>query len=293
MSGQKAMDLTGQRFGRLTVLREGERRKKQRYWVCECECGNIKEVQQAHLRNGSIVSCGCKRKEYEDLTGQKFGRLTVIEEGKYDRMTGQITNRKWDLNIRYWVCQCDCGNIVEVPYTNLKNGNTRSCGCLLSETSSKKKYHRKYNLYGKKIGELKVGKYHPGTKYDPATYECTCSCGTVKNIPSYELLSGKTISCGCKGAENRLKGIKKFIKNDQVDGTRKSALKSKVHKDNKLGVKGVIWLKSRKKYQAYIGFKGKNIKLGYYNTLEEAKAARKKGEEKYHKPILEEHKDDK
>lgn len=159
MSGQKAMDLTGQRFGRLTVLREGERRKKQRYWVCECECGNIKEVQQAHLRNGSIVSCGCKRKEYEDLTGQRFGRLTVIEEGKYDRMTGQITNKKWDLNIRYWVCQCDCGNVVEVAYTNLKNGNTQSCGCLLADTNKLLKSHKIYLINRRIIMKKEIYNY--------------------------------------------------------------------------------------------------------------------------------------
>ena len=68
--GPKPTDLTGQQFGRLTVLREAPTKGKQRYWECECECGTVKEVAHGHLRNGSIVSCGCKRREYEDLTGR-------------------------------------------------------------------------------------------------------------------------------------------------------------------------------------------------------------------------------
>ena len=59
----------------------------------------------------------------KDLTGQKFGRLTVLEVvHKKPRKNGG--------NIYYWRCRCDCGNICVVTGKNLKNGNTRSCGCL-------------------------------------------------------------------------------------------------------------------------------------------------------------------
>lgn len=82
-------------------------------------------------------------------------------------------------------------------------------------------------------------------------------------------------------------GVKKHIELDRINGTRKSALKSKLHKGNTSGHKGVIWLESRKKWRAYIGYKGKQIHLGNFDSKEDAIKARKKAEEKYHKPYLE------
>lgn len=53
-----------------------------------------------------------------DLTGLRFGRLTVIE------YAGANAHRK-----KAWVCRCDCGNVLTVAGASLKNGNTKSCGC--------------------------------------------------------------------------------------------------------------------------------------------------------------------
>ena len=57
------IDLTGQRFGRLTVIRRDESRKKAAYWLCRCDCGKEKVVQGCHLRSGATVSCGCLHME--------------------------------------------------------------------------------------------------------------------------------------------------------------------------------------------------------------------------------------
>ena len=57
--GRKLIDLTGQKFNRWRVIERVENRGKKPYWLCECECGNIKEVRGAHLRNGTHKSCGC------------------------------------------------------------------------------------------------------------------------------------------------------------------------------------------------------------------------------------------
>lgn len=58
-------DLTGQKFGRLTVLRMSEKRTASRggICICQCECGTIKEIPSLHLKNGAVVSCGCYQKE--------------------------------------------------------------------------------------------------------------------------------------------------------------------------------------------------------------------------------------
>jgi hypothetical protein len=64
--------------------------------------------------------------EYENLTGQKFGRLTAIRPVR--RHNGHID----------WLCKCSCpdGKIKEVLDSNLKSGNTQSCGCLHRERDS-------------------------------------------------------------------------------------------------------------------------------------------------------------
>ena len=60
----KFIDLTGQKFGRLTATKpDGYDKCGNRYWLCECECGNVKRVAAHHLKAGAISSCGCLRSE--------------------------------------------------------------------------------------------------------------------------------------------------------------------------------------------------------------------------------------
>ena len=60
---KKLKDLTGLKFGRLTVLEYAYTKKSRAYWLCQCECGNKKIIFGKDLRNGKIKSCGCLRKE--------------------------------------------------------------------------------------------------------------------------------------------------------------------------------------------------------------------------------------
>lgn len=117
------VDLTGQIFNRLTVLKvDTERKSKNKYWICQCSCGNIKSIQHSNLVSGLTQSCGCLHKEKisSTLIGKKFGKLTVIKD------TGKRTNNRGII----WECQCDCGKITEVSTNNLKQNNTMSCGCM-------------------------------------------------------------------------------------------------------------------------------------------------------------------
>lgn len=123
------IDITGQKFGKLTVIKRLPNRKATTYWLCQCECGNFSEVRGSQLRNGSVKSCGCLRKETfankaENLIGRKFGILTVIEKS-YRKGRHQ-----------YWKCQCDCGNIVDARQDALKSGRTSHCGCLTKKILS-------------------------------------------------------------------------------------------------------------------------------------------------------------
>ena len=71
----------------------------------------------------------------EDLTGRRFGRLTVLErvedyrcETWYPWLEKPIVNKT-----AQWLCRCDCGNEKVVIGANLRAGRTKSCGCLQRE----------------------------------------------------------------------------------------------------------------------------------------------------------------
>ena len=120
---RKALDITGQRFGKLIAIQPTkERVHRNVVWECKCDCGNTVYATAANLNIGKVKSCGCedgrKRRQYQNLTGLKFGRLTAI------RKVGiQGTNTIWE-------CKCDCGNTTFASTGNLNRGRTKSCGCL-------------------------------------------------------------------------------------------------------------------------------------------------------------------
>lgn len=60
----KFIDLTGNRYGRLLVLRRGDSKKKQTAWLCRCDCGKEKNIQAGNLKTGVSNSCGCLRYSY-------------------------------------------------------------------------------------------------------------------------------------------------------------------------------------------------------------------------------------
>lgn len=123
MSG-KIPDLTGQTFGLWSVIApaESDRTGRTRY-LCRCTCGKERIVSADNLRRGVSTSCGHTRFEVrrEDLTGQRFSRLTAI---RYVDTRGANP---------IWECVCVCGNRCEVAANNLKNGHTQSCGCQKAE----------------------------------------------------------------------------------------------------------------------------------------------------------------
>ena len=130
----------------------------------------------------------------ENIIGKTFNWLTIIEEVK---KTQNDTKK-------YYKCKCICGNEKIVRLDNLKNGNTKSCGCLKKLNGYTKNIKNSiFNKYiGQTFGRLTVLKILPQKINQSYLLECQCSCGTVIQIPSYRL--GKTLSCGClksKGEE--------------------------------------------------------------------------------------------
>lgn len=76
VTGAKIEDLTGRRFGRLTVLGiDKDSKPKAVRWVCKCDCGTVKSVRAQSLRRGDTKSCGCLHRELlkESMKGNKYG----------------------------------------------------------------------------------------------------------------------------------------------------------------------------------------------------------------------------
>jgi hypothetical protein len=178
-------DITGRVFGRLTVIGDLEQRTRGRVlWQCRCECGNEAAVSGTNLRTGVTISCGCYRKEKSllDLSGQVFGRLTVIRDSGIRRHHQSI-----------WICSCECGAEYHAIGSSLKSGLTRSCGCLRRDTPAS---NRK-EITGLKVGRLTVLRISERRKGRSLMWECECECGNATTVRGRELRSGTTLSCGC------------------------------------------------------------------------------------------------
>lgn len=121
-------NLTGEKFGKLEVIKLHGVKNNRRVWLCKCDCGNECVVTTAHLTTGSTISCGCMRKGVNaiDLTGKKYGKLVAVEP----------TDKRMGNSVK-WLCKCDCGNECVVASINLRNGSTTSCGCKASKIHSK------------------------------------------------------------------------------------------------------------------------------------------------------------
>lgn len=147
------IDLTNQRFGRLTVIEKGVPHITRggayiTTWKCKCDCGNYTTVASQKLRKGHTTSCGCLIKEnkgacFEDLTNQRFNRLVVIKFIPANEKTVRGYN---------WLCRCDCGNLIKANASKLKMGLQKSCGCLKEEMKPRLgNITRKYKYTNKRL----------------------------------------------------------------------------------------------------------------------------------------------
>lgn len=215
----KYKNYIGKKFGELTIIDLDYERSRadpsyKVYVKCRCSCGNKKSFRLNNLKNGHTQSCGCKKRETNknlrsDLIGKKFGRLTVVRPKEWTEY--EDGERK---ELEYF-CDCTCGtkNYL-VSSKHLKNGDTRSCGCLQKELTSER---FSLDLTGKTFGRLTVVcKYEDGQYKDRnrTFWLCECSCGNTTIVSSTNLNIGKTQSCGCLCSKNEEKINKLLVEND-------------------------------------------------------------------------------
>ena len=271
----KKLDLTGEKYGNLTVI--GRCGGKSRYltWECECACGNRIQADSRQLRSGAVMSCGCMRKPEEqarggrkanDLTGRRYGKLTVLK--RVENMKGQVM----------WKCRCDCGQITIASSHGLNTGSKKSCGCLRYSNS------RKQDIAGKRFGKL-VALYPLNTHGGGGSvlWKCQCDCGKPAEITVSDLNRGNNKSCGCMKIE-----YQKMVRDrlHLIDGTCIEWLDGrKMRSDNNSGFRGVF-KKKNGRYSVTIGFKKKIYFIGCYEDYEDAVQARLIAEKKIHGAFL-------
>lgn len=120
--GRRILDLTGQTFGDLLVIKILGSKSGSVYCLCRCLlCGAEIEIQKGHLKTQvSCRDCANKNKRIERIS-KRYGRLVVIS-------LHQTKSRE-----AHWYCQCDCGGTTTVRGSSLSRGDVKSCGCLRSE----------------------------------------------------------------------------------------------------------------------------------------------------------------
>lgn len=253
-------DLTGQKFGRLTVMRRGEdmvTSSGRHYvrWKCLCECGKETLVATQNLLRGTTKSCGClaidcaREKFTTDMTGWK-----MWEHDVENSCIEVIDIYEFGKNGAEWNCLCSCGNHFVANGRELRQGKIKSCGCLLNPnivdmTGWVMKEH------GVPDSKINVVKYI-GTNNDrKAMWECVCECGKIFIASGKDIRCGHTLSCGCLGEERRAASV-------TTHGESKTRLYSIYAK-----MKDRCYNKNNKRYNIY-GEKGVRICNEWLNSYE-------------------------
>lgn len=130
-------DETGNRYGGLTVLRRSGTDKHHRItWLCHCACcGETVVMTGFSLRVQGSTSCGCQGGKARNEAGNHYGRLTVLKEAGRTKQ-GMVL----------WQCRCECGRKTITTGSALRQGLTKSCGCLAQEI--REDLHRRRRTHG-------------------------------------------------------------------------------------------------------------------------------------------------
>ena len=218
---------------------------------------------------------------YIDLTGQKFGRLTVIRKAENPS----------EAHIK-WLCECECGNFITTRGTSLRSGITKSCGCLVSDKIREcNKANKKCNVYDL-TGDYGIG-YASNTNepfyFDLEDYDKIKDYYWSANTDGYmystcddEYILMHRLIIDENNPEMQVDHFNRNRKDNRKENLKSVTPQHNnwnrgMNQNNKSGVTGVRWNKEAQKWVAYIMRKH----LGTFNRFEDAVKARKKAEQKY------------
>jgi len=190
-------------------------------------------------------------RKYEDLVGQRFGKLVVKEVLPSN-----------DKGHRRWNGLCDCGNTHVVTTGNLKNRHVTNCGC-----------SRSPDLTGKVFGKLTVikrsnEKHKSGNRMYPV-WECRCECGNTVYRMSKSLTNQKErmcITCLRNSNAETMTQSAGFVGGTQLPKIQDMKLTAA----NTSGTRGVYWHKKQNKWYVRLKFQGKLLYFGSFSDYDDA-----------------------
>ena len=212
----KLIDLTGEKYGKLTVLERAKNRKKATMWKCKCECGELTVVSSGNLRNGNTKSCGCLSRRKSSERATKHGAGYEPWYGQWKAMIRRVTNPK-DVSYEHYVLTKKLtidDDFVADPWA-----------------------------FYEEIGEF------PGKGY------------TIDRIDNEKGYIKGNLRWVTQAENNRNKGPYKTRTN----------IKKGLYKNNKSGVSGITWDSIRDKWVIQIVRNKKRHFGGRFDDLEEAK----------------------
>ena len=160
---------------------------------CLCDCGKEVVVAANNLRTGKQVSCGCYNDENrsrihsKDLSGKRFGTLSVLRQAGWDESNGK--------RFRLYECLCDCGKTVTVRGANLTSGNTASCGDVVHKHTNLEDITGNCYQYCRVIERAPV-RFGPSGQ-QKTFWKCQCICGNTFEAWAITIKKGNA-NCGCK-----------------------------------------------------------------------------------------------
>ena len=228
-------------------------------------------------------------KKLEVKSGDRYGRLTVIEEVEPKIYSSGYKERRFK-------CQCDCGNTTIVTLKKLRNGHTSSCGCLQKQKASEA--NSKVNKFDLS-GEIGIGYTSKGERFlfDKEDFELIKDyCWYINNNHGYvrttDKITGKRILLHRLVMHPKKEENVDHINHDKLNNCKSNlrvctssnnAKNRSANKNSVSGVTGVVWKKRENKWVAQINVGGKYMHLGYFALKEEAIRARIKAELEFYK----------
>ena len=207
----------------------------------------------------------------KNYVGTKIGKFEILEQHR--------ENKKL-----YFKAKCTlCGKIAWVGQNHIAD---RKC-CEGKSTSTQ---FKALDLTGQIINGIEILEKTDIKKHNAYLWKCKCFCGNIFYVEGYRIKNGETSSCGCKRRvyrENNFKKAKEALAQTYKDGTCISLIKNnKLRTTNKSGYVGVAYSNDKHKWIATLTFQKKNHRKTF-KKKEDAIAYRKKLEDEYFKPVIE------
>jgi hypothetical protein len=203
-------DFTNQKFGDYILTKY----LGNQTWEARCEkCGLVRTYKTPNIKIGEEGKGICTCSTSGIRIGDRFGKLVVKYRDINKSGSGRVC----------WICECDCGNTLSVAGKALKNGNTRSCGCLNNEARAARiqKWNEEHavDITGERSGLLtavrKATEQERNGRPKGSNYwYCLCDCGNTHIVSLSDFKLGKVASCGCLNSKGEARITTILLEND-------------------------------------------------------------------------------